>query len=51
MKKRDYIEEIKSTKSRLEYNSRLEYYSRLEEIEYALINYIGHKEDFNNELL
>ena len=51
MKKRDIIEEIKSIKSRAEYNSRHDHSSRLSDIEYALKEFSEYNGDFNHELL
>lgn len=51
MKKRDIIEEIKSIKSRSEYNSRHDYSSRLSDIEYALKEFTDYNGNFNHELL
>ena len=51
MKKRDVIQEIKSIKSRSEFNSRYDYNSRLSDIEYALKEFSEYNGNFNVELL
>jgi hypothetical protein len=51
MNKRDIIQEIKSIKSRSEFNSRYDYSSRLSDIEYALKEFSEYNGDFNQELL
>ena len=51
MKKRDLIQEIKSIKSRAEFNDRYDFSSRLNDIEYALEEFISFNGDYNNELL
>lgn len=51
MKKRDHIQEIKSIKSRTEFNSRYDFSSRLLDIERALEEFTNYNGDFNNEIL
>src|SRR5678815_4581745 len=51
MKKRDIIQEIKSIKTRSEFNSRYDYTSRLQEIEYAIKEFIEYNGAHNDELL
>lgn len=51
MNKRDILQEIKSVKSRAEFNSRIDYSSRLSDIEYALKEFGEYNGSFNQELL
>lgn len=50
-RKRDYVNEIRSIKSRSEFNSRYDYGARLYAIESALNEFTDYNGDFNNELL
>lgn len=50
MNKRDHIQEIKSIKSRTEFNSRYDFNSRLIDIENALKEFIDYNGDYNNEI-
>lgn len=51
MAKRDFIQEIKSIKSRTEFNSRHDFSSRLNDIEYALSEFVNYNGDYNIEVL
>lgn len=50
-KKRDFLEEIKSIKSRSEFNSRFDYSSRLDAIENALDEFLHYNGTYSNEIL